>query len=519
MPTQIADYVYVRKETGYLFVAITVPPELRAFVTGGPKSKLSKSLGVPPPMTGEAKRKATQAIAEFQNEIEAARKRYEALEARNRADEAKRDARRKLEELGFFGAEGYIGAEDWGFPNPPPPPLSDTFDFVASGWLSQEVNAEILNDAVERIKAAPDSTAQLSKVEAYISAEAAKLDAARNVLDSLKVTTTPKVEEALDSTLTVSRLLEKFLKDHPKTIDTERQYRTAKDIYLSNQDDKPIQKITRVDALAYRSYLQGCTDLSFGTCDQRLKKLRALFNYATKELRALSYNPFEGIQIDQKAKTGHGNELDRASITPEPININLTEIIPTFGRDDSMRWPYLIAFFTGARIEEICGLRMDEVGVRWGINCIHIRPRPEDNRTVKTKEARYAPLHRFLWNELGFGEFVDARREADETMLFTFSQWKKKYYSGKFSAKMTELRAPIEKERNIDLADQHSLRHNLTTLLRNAGVHDEWRCLLIGQSYGSKINAGYGSNDGTLTHINDALHKIDLSDFDFSKLK
>lgn len=519
MPTQIADYVYVRKETGYLFVAITVPPELRAFVTGGPKSKLSKSLGVPPPMTGEAKRRATQAIAEFQTEIEAARKRYEALEARNRADEAKRDAQRNLQALGFFGADGYVGGEDDGFPDPPPPTLSDTLDFVASGWLNQEATTDVLNETVERIKTARDSTAQLSKVEAYISAEAAKLDAARSVLDSLKVTATPKVEEALDSTLTVSRLLEKFLKDHPKTTDTERQYRTARDIYLENQDDKTIQKITRSDALAYRTYLQGRADLTFGTCDQRLKKLRALFNYATRELRTLTHNPFEGIQIDPKAKTGHGKKLDRASITPEPININLTEIIPKFGRDDSMHWPYLIAFFTGARIEEVCGLRLDEIGTRWDVNCIHIRPRSEDNRTVKTEEARYTPLHRFLWNDLGFGEFVDARRKANETMLFAFNRWKKKYYSGKFSAKMTELRSVIEKERNIDLADQHSLRHNLTTMLRNAGVQEEWRCLLVGHRYGSKANAGYGVNDGALTHINDALHKIDLSDFDFSKLK
>ncbi len=518
MPTKIAEYVYVREETGYVFVAMTVPPELRPFIKGGPKAKLSRSLGVPPPLTGDAKRKATQTIAEFQGMIDDARKQLAVTQALSRAEEAERDRQRSLQAIGIFGGDGFIAKDDDGAPDPTPPSLTDMLDLVASGWPNAEACNDVLDEAVKRVKGARDSTRQLVHMESYINAESARLDAARTMLHRLKATTTPKIEAALDSTLTVSRLLEKFLKDHPKTSDTERQYRTAVSLYLSNQDDKPVHSITRADVLAFRSYLHGRTDLSFGTCDQRLKKLRTLFSYGADELQVVSRSPFEGIHIDQKAKAGHGSELDRTTIDSELININLTEIVPTFPHSDSMHWPYLIAFFTGARIEEICGLRLDEVGKRWDVNCFHIQPRSEDNRTVKSHKARYAPIHNFLWTDLGFKKFVEERRSSGAKMLFDFPQWRGKFYSGKFSAKMTELRREIEEKRKIDLRDQQSLRHNLNTLFRNAGVHDEWRCLLVGHQYGSRTNAGYGVNDGTLTHISEALHKIDLTPFDFSKL-
>jgi hypothetical protein len=103
-------------------------------------------------------------------------------------------------------------------------------------------------------------------------------------------------------------------------------------------------------------------------------------------------------------------------------------------------------------------------------------------------------------------------------MLFDFPKWRGKHYSGKFSEKMTTMRAAYGEKHTLDLADQHSLRHTLNTLLQEVGISHEQRCQIAGHAFGSRINAGYGDKDASLEHLKAALNSIDLSRYDYSKL-
>lgn len=482
---------------GVLYVDIKAPAQLRPLLgfTNYRKSLGSKELDK------RTREKATGIIAEYHRLRREAEEKLTATETRRQKLELERARRSTLATFGFADEKD----------------LTEFIDFCASGWPNAETSDEIFTEAVRKLTAAKSSMRMLADVENYIRVLSTRLDTARRLVEACKITPMPDVAQAFDKTITISRYLNHYLGTDQKTKDTERQYRSSIDLFLSHIQDKPIHEVTIEDARSYRDYLHNRRDLSYATCDQRLKKLRAVLNFAVNE-RRIDNNPFTSIKISRNTKKGHGTEIDRSYVSPDVLNVTLNEIIASFPADSSMRWPYLLMFFTGARIEEVCGLQLDEVGNHWEVNCIHIRPRVNDNRTVKTQEARYTPIHRFLWNDLGFGYFVQARKAQGARMLFDFPQWRKNFYSAKFSDRMTTLRAPIERARKIDLGDQHALRHNIINLLRAAGVSEEYVCLIVGQKYGSRTNAGYGTRDTTLEHLRDAIHRIDLKRYDFAQL-
>lgn len=494
----LPEHIIRRSDNKRLMVEIKVPAHLRPIVGA---TNLRRSLGTTD-FTREVRNNAAVIIAEFLQQLSKAERQLVAKDEAVREENRRADARSYLDGLGATDEAGLI----------------DLLDFAASGWPNAQASEAVFEEAVRRMSATQDTVAEMVRVERYISVTSARLDTARRLIERLRAPVTPAMTDAFDATLTVTELFNRFLKTETKTKDTERQYRAAKELYLANQQDAPINNITRQNARDYRDYLHSREDLSFGTCDQRLKKLRAVFNFAANE-GYIQSNPFNNISVDENTKKGHGNELDRSYIAPEILNITLTEILPNFSKSDSMRWPFLFYLFTGARAEEICGLRVDEVVEQWGVRCIHIRPRPEDNRTVKTDEARFTPIHDFLWKDLGLSEYVTARKRGGKTMLFDFPQWRGRDYAAQFQLRMSKLRKPIEDKRGIDLGDQHTLRHNLNNLMKSAGVEEEYRNLMLGQAAKGRTNAGYGTRDATLDILRKKLHMIDISPYDFSKLR
>ncbi|KAA0578942.1 site-specific integrase [Azospirillum sp. B21] len=494
----LPEHIVRRSDNKRLMVDIKVPAHLRPVIG---VTNLRRSLGSSD-LTREVRNNAAVIIAEFLQQLAGAERQLAEKDEATRAENERADARSYLD--GF-------GATDEA-------KLIDLLDFAASGWPNAEASEAVLEEAARRVSSARDSVVEMVRVEQYISVTSARLDTARRLIERLRAPVTPIMSDAFDATLTVTELFNRFLKTETKSKDTARQYRAAQDLYLSNQQDIPINKITRQNARDYRDYLHSRTDLSHGTCDQRLKKLRAAFNFAVNEGYVPS-NPFNNLAVDENTKKGHGNELDRSYIAPAMVNVTLTEILPKFFKSDSMRWPFLFYFFTGARAEEICGLRVDEVVEQWGVRCIHIRPRTEDNRTVKTDEARFTPIHDFLWNDLGLEEYVAERKRAEKTMLFDFPQWRGSDYAAQYQERMAKLRKAIEDKRGIDLGDQHTLRHNLNNLMKAAGVEEEYRNLMLGQAAKGRTNAGYGTRDATLDILRKKLHTIDISPYDFSKLR
>ncbi|MGY0787957.1 tyrosine-type recombinase/integrase [Azospirillum argentinense] len=492
-----------RQPNGKLYVDIKVPSRLRSLVG---KTNLRHSLDVTS-LDASAKRAATAKIAEFQALIANAERRLTEQAAAHKRQEEKDEQSRYLE---FFGIENHTE-------------LGELIDFGAANWPHPDTGDAVLAEITNRIRSSKQPEGEFGILERHAVTLSARLEYVRKIIDAAKkgenTHHSPRLTASLDKSLTVTGLLKKFNETTTPTPDNFRQYKTAVALFCESERDKSIHSIDRDTARRFRDYLHGRTDLAYGTCDQRMKKLSALFNFAHRENLTELANPFSGMELSKATKEGHGDEDPGKYLEPSVVNTYLTEILPQFGFDNSMRWPFLVMLHTGMRVEECCGLRVDEVVQQWGVDCFHIRPRKEDNRTIKSGKARFTPIHHHLWDALGFRAYVKDRRDSGKAMLFDFPQWRRQKYSAKFQEDMSKLRKPIEKARGINLGDQHDLRHTLVTLLREAGVSEEYRCLIVGHSPKSGVNAGYGDKDAVLDHLRSALHKMDLSRYDFSALR
>ena len=84
-------------------------------------------------------------------------------------------------------------------------------------------------------------------------------------------------------------------------------------------------------------------------------------------------------------------------------------------------WGLLIALYTGARINEICQLDVDDIvkDKATGIDYINFVDEPEENKSTKTDNSyRQVPVHRTLI-QLGFLNYVESQKRKKEKKLFS----------------------------------------------------------------------------------------------------
>lgn len=159
-------------------------------------------------------------------------------------------------------------------------------------------------------------------------------------------------------------------------------------------------------------------------------------------------------------------------------------------------WIPLIGLYTGARLNEICQLYVDDIRKENGIFYFNItRDRP-DQFTKNTQSIRKVPIHSKLI-ELGFLDFVKAVKKSKKDRIFynlTFQ--KKNHYAGSTS---TAYGRYLDK---IGITDRskvfHSFRHNIETILAHKKVPQ------------SMINAMCGWKNKSIPELN-YLDKYPLS--------
>ena len=174
---------------------------------------------------------------------------------------------------------------------------------------------------------------------------------------------------------------------------------------------------------------------------------------------------------------------------------------------DARYWVPLIGAFEGARREEICGFRLDEIikfeGI-WGFKFI-----PSEGRRFKSKASkRHIPIHPELIR-LGFLDYIEALRKAGHELLFpelravaeatpmgdVFNDdWQK----------MKDLALPQAKAEGKVF---HSFRHWCNNEMKQAGVGSEIRKDILGH-VNKDVNEGTYSQVARLRLMENALLKL-----------
>ena len=142
---------------------------------------------------------------------------------------------------------------------------------------------------------------------------------------------------------------------------------------------------------------------------------------------------------------------------------------------DALYWVLLLVWYTGARREEICTIKLVQIRQEHGIDCIDVI----DGKTHNA--VRRLPIATEL-KRLGFLAYVEALREADEIRLFPDLEPGK---PGKLGDVFYKLWWIYIKPLVPDLVRgqaMHSCRHTVSTELKELGVFPEFRADLMGQS-------------------------------------
>jgi integrase len=218
------------------------------------------------------------------------------------------------------------------------------------------------------------------------------------------------------------------------------------------------------------------------TVRRRFATIKAVFNVGVLEFDLSGVrNPFEKFKIPR---------LGQDAGKREPFTTAELEVIAKacLRLDDDMRHIVAIQMDTGARMEEVAGLRLDDVLLDQLVPHVRIRPHYAHGRELKTETSeRAVPL---------VGMALWGARRAVEVSKATADQngWLFPRYAGDAGVKGTHASNAINKwlRRTLGISKtSHGFRHAMRDRLTGAEVDEEYKDYILGHGRKS-VARGYG---------------------------
>lgn len=222
------------------------------------------------------------------------------------------------------------------------------------------------------------------------------------------------------------------------------------------------------------------------TVNNRLRKLSAFMNWC-KTNGYIQDNPLTGL----KMMTGSAKEA-RLSFEQRDLTALLDlNALKTEARKHPWRyWIPLLGRYTGARLEELCQLRVDDFVEQQGIQCIRVDDSSEGQNLKNTSSRRMLPVHPLLVEE-GLLRHVESARNSGTHRLFPELE----PVRGKLGHAPSKWFGRYKVKRGIDDNKKtfHSFRHTLIDDLRDAGVQDSLIKRIVGHEDSAVTFGVYGS--------------------------
>lgn len=337
-----------------------------------------------------------------------------------------------------------------------------------------------------------------------------------------KVTLKEWDSKTLKQHIQLAKLFERFLgHDNPTRVGQQHlaQFRDVLLKFPKNYGKSPRDHVISVsDILARAEKLPKAeVGLTKATINRHMNNMANIAGMC--QAYGYSWESYDGISKLRAKKSGDG-ENERPSFTTDDLEALFSLPIWTGAATgthdgsaageifhDARYWVPLIGAYQGARREEICGFRLDEIidleGI-WGFKFI-----PSEGRRFKSKAAkRHIPIHPELMR-LGFLDYADALREAGHFLLFpelravadatpmgdVFNDdWQK----------MKELAMPQAKAEGKVF---HSFRHWCNNEMKQKGVSSEIRKDILGH-VNKDVNEGTYSQVARLRLMKKSLMKL-----------
>jgi integrase len=265
---------------------------------------------------------------------------------------------------------------------------------------------------------------------------------------------------------------------------------------------------TRDLSLRDAAKVPGVQRLSSETVNFYLGAYYTFFDWAMKNGYARE-KLFDGMKVKTKRDTSDADSK-RSPFPDEAVSKMIAELVRPDSRlvkKECYRWASLIGIFTGARLNEVCSLRVSDVEDRDGILCVNINDEdPDNNKSLKTAAARrLVPVHSKLI-ELGFADFVGRRKvDGHDARLFKDFHFSPKHGYGRNEGRwFNENFLPalgLKTEQHVF----HGLRHTLITRLHQASVPQPLVQTLVGHEREGVTMKTYFSEGYTVAQLKEAI--------------
>ena len=246
------------------------------------------------------------------------------------------------------------------------------------------------------------------------------------------------------------------------------------------------------------------TPISRQTARNHFNKYNAFLNWAVGN-GYLQVNPLKNIPIkvdgDSREKRKVFDKSDLKLIFSSPI---FKEHKYT---NDYYYWLPLMGLHTGARIEELCQLHLSDIRETEGVHYFNISDEGDDQRLKNKESRRFIPIHKKLI-ELGFLDYVEARRSQGETLLFSLTQMSERY-----SHMPSKWFGRYRRSLGIDDKDKafHSFRHTFITDIYASDAIEHKSKEIVGHSTESTTHKVYKKkNPVPLKSVIDSINWDDV---------
>ena len=255
--------------------------------------------------------------------------------------------------------------------------------------------------------------------------------------------------------------------------------------------------------------------LAVKTVNLMLSRINSFFLWCVRH-EYISHNPVENLKL---RLTGKANE-ERLPFTTEELQVLFTNLradrLPAW--KPHKLWIPLIALYSGARMNEICQLQIDNIVNIGGVPCMEITDETDEHGSIKNESSkRIIPIHPTLVR-LGLLGYVQKRRACksrENNRLWFSLVFKPGYGYGHDYSKSVgnfKKRYVSDDERKVF----HSFRHNFTDNLKQQGIQESMIAELVGHSVKSVTFGRYGK-DYNPSIMLESLAKLDYG-FDMCKL-
>lgn len=272
--------------------------------------------------------------------------------------------------------------------------------------------------------------------------------------------------------VTLTDLLSGYTSERQPTEDTVERWKRSLKSLSEHVGHEEANRITPQDIISWKDTLLTTGSVAAGTFKNTyLAGVKAVFGWASENLKIAS-NPAINIKVRVPKKT----KLRERGFTPdEARKILLATFEPKPPKMwehtyRARRWLPWICAYGGMRVTEAAQLRRVDVREIDGHWVMNITP---EAGSVKTKEARFVPVHQHLV-ELGFLKMV---KDSEPGSLFCQPECNPSNIAGKISDWVRAIGVTDEA-----IQPSHAWRHLWKTRARSANIQDDVRDAIQGHA-------------------------------------